>query len=172
MSYTIPLGPPLTLKFQAYEMGLTAVCSGIAADNSVHHAIASILEEKLRPINEQLAALTAMVQNQKREAHNRRASAANGLLLLPFKTIAGHPARAPNAQEFLDLQRPVPIGTLPPSLPYFPKKGLAAPEINKLTEAQIADFEWYYNEEFSGGLQRYCCSDVMFVAEKVLRHRK
>jgi hypothetical protein len=152
----------LTARFQAYEIGRAASCSGIAAATSDHDAIASIVEEKLQPIQEQLSALVAMKeqlsalmamnQNQKREAQNIRAFADDGLLLLLSKTKPGHPQREPNDPKLQELQRPVPVGNSPPSLSFFPKKGLATPKVNKLTGAQIDDLEWYYNEEFSGEL--------------------
>jgi hypothetical protein len=155
----------LIVRFQAYEIGLVAACSGIAAATSDHDAIATIVAEKLQPIQKQLSemkeqtsALMAMIENQKREAQNGRASADDGLLLLLRKTRSGHPSREPNDPKLQELQRPVQVGKSPPSLLFFPKKGLTTSNINKLTDAQINDLEWYYNEKFSGGL----CRDHIF----------
>jgi hypothetical protein len=149
----------LTVGFQAYESGVLAASSGIATFTSDHDSIVSILNENFQDTKKQLSAfeekVTAMIQNQKREARNRRAFADDGLLILPFKTEPGHPSRAPQDAKLKELQGvgpvpvPVPVGSCPPSLPFYPKKGLAISKIIKLTDTQINDLEWYYNEVFS-----------------------
>ncbi len=139
----------LIARFQAYEIGLVAACSGIAAATSDHDAIATIVAEKLQGTlsemkeqtstlmamienqQEQTSALMAMIENQKREAQNGRAPADDGLLLLLRKTRPGHPSREPNDPKLQELERPVQVGEFPPSLQFFPKKGLTTSNINK-----------------------------------------
>jgi hypothetical protein len=141
----------LTVGFQAYESGVSAATSEIATSTSDHDSIVSILNN----MKKQSSAMMTMIQNQKREARNRRASADDGLLALLFKAEPGHPPREPQDAKLKELQGvgpvpvPVPVGSCPPSLPFYPKKGLAISKIIKLTDTQINDLEWYYNEVFS-----------------------
>jgi hypothetical protein len=101
-------------------------------------------------LQEQLAPFLRQVQ----EGMNARHLVSQRPLRLLCKTVPGHDGELepPTDPAFQGLGRPVPIGTSPPSCAFCPNGTISRASLTTLTTAQLANFAWFYNEEFPGKL--------------------
>ncbi len=91
----------------------------------------------------------AMFQNIQIQAGNDNRHASQGRLRLLRKTVSGHlHGKRPADKALVDLVEPVPVGKFPPDLDFFPQEGLTSDKIMCLTNSQVNDLAWFYNEDF------------------------
>jgi hypothetical protein len=89
---------------------------------------------------------------QVQEGMNARNLVSQRPLRLFCKTVPGHHEEfeEPTDPAFQGLERPVPIGALPPPCTFCPNGTISRASLTTLTAAHLAHFAWFYNERFSG----------------------
>jgi hypothetical protein len=134
----------LKASVKVHTDSLDAKFANLQADSNRQFAdLKSSLQEQLAPFLRQV-----------QEGMNARHLVSQRPLRLLCKTVPGHDGELeePTDPAFQGLGRPVPIGTSPPSCAFCPNGTISRASLTTLTTAQLANFAWFYNEEFPGKL--------------------
>ncbi len=115
-------------------------------------AVTPAVNNAIRPLTDQLNSMATTLKNLQITLRNSRLNNAQTNPALPFtppvKAIAGHPGFLPNDPAFQ-------IAGLGASLPAglaFPAGGIwTNASIMDLTDGQISDLQWFYNEPLGVG---------------------
>ncbi len=119
---------------------------------AVTAAVAPAVNNAIRPFTDQFNTMAATLQNLQITLRNSKLNNAQTNPALPFtppvKAIAGHPGFPPTDPA---LQNAVLGARLPAGLA-FPAGGLwTNASIMDLTDNQISDLQWFYNEPLGAG---------------------
>jgi len=145
----------LKASVKVHTDSLDAKFANLQADSNRQFAdLKSSLQEQLAPFLRQV-----------QEGMNARHLVSQRPLRLLCKTVPGHDEELeePTDPPFQRLDRPVPIGTLPPSSTFCPNGTISGASLTTLTTAQLANFSWFYNEAFPGKFA-HGCSCLILVA--------
>ena len=138
---------------QAQSEAMQAQLTDVQAQSEAMQAQSEAMQAQLTDVQTQSTAMQAqsmaMFQNIQIQAGNDNRHASQGRLRLLRKTFSGHlHGKRPQDKALVDLVEPVPVGRFPPDLDFFPQEGLTSDKIMCLTNSQVNDLAWFYNEDF------------------------